>query len=161
MSLNKLGNNERKGSPACCSPRGYKELDMTERLSNNHHTPEVFNVSTNHWVNNFCLLLLLLSCISCVWLCANPWMEAHQAPLSLGFSRSRTMEWIAVSFSNAWKWKVKLKSLSRVWLFKTPWTVTYQAPPSMGFPRQEYWNGVPSPSPNFCLFNIKNRDPWL
>ena len=44
-------------------------------------------------------------------------------------------------------WKVKVKSLSRVWLFATPWTEAYQAPPSMGFPRQEYWSGLPFPSP--------------
>ena len=43
--------------------------------------------------------------------------------------------------------KVKVKSLSRVWLFVTPWTVAYKAPPSMGFSRQEYWSGLPFPSP--------------
>ena len=53
----------------------------------------------------------------------------------------------AISFSSAWKWKVKVKSLSHVWLFETPWTVAYQAPPSMGFSRQEYWSRVPLPSP--------------
>ena len=46
-----------------------------------------------------------------------------------------------------WKWKVKVKSLSRVWLFATPWTVAYQASLSMGFSRQEYWSGLPFPSP--------------
>ena len=50
---------------------------------------------------------------------------------------------VAISFSNAWKWKVKMKLLSRVWLLATPWTAAYQAPPSMGFSRQEYWSGVP------------------
>ena len=54
---------------------------------------------------------------------------------------------LAISFSNAWKWKVKVKSLSRVQLFATPWTAAYQAPPSMGFSRQEYWSRVPLPSP--------------
>ena len=49
------------------------------------------------------------------------------------------------------KWKVKVKSLSRVWLFTTPWTAAHQAPPSMGFSRQEYWSGVPSPSPTPSL----------
>ena len=73
-------------------------------------------------------------------------MAAHQASIS-GILQARTLEWIAISFSNAWKWKVKVKSLSRVWLFATPGTVAYQAPPSMGFPRQEYWSGVPLPSP--------------
>ena len=64
-----------------------------------------------------------------------------------GILQARTLEWVAISFSNAWKWKVKVKSLSRVWLLATPWTATYQAPPSMGFSRQEYWSGVPLPSP--------------
>ena len=62
--------------------------------------------------------------------------------------QARTLEWVAISFSNAWKWKVKVKSLSRVWLLATPWTAAYQAPPSMGFSRQDYWSGVPLPSPS-------------
>ena len=61
--------------------------------------------------------------------------------------QARTLEWVAISFSSAWKWKVKVKSLSRVWLLSTPWTAAHQAPPSMGFSRQEYWSGVPLPSP--------------
>ena len=64
-----------------------------------------------------------------------------------GILQARTLEWVAISFSNAWKWKVKVKSLSRLWLLATPWTAAYQAPPSMGFSRQEYWSGVPLPSP--------------
>ena len=64
-----------------------------------------------------------------------------------GILQARILEWVAISFSNAWKWKVKVKSLSRVRLLATPWTAAYQAPPSMGFPRQEYWSGVPLPSP--------------
>ena len=64
-----------------------------------------------------------------------------------GILQARTLEWVAISFSNVWKWKVKVKSLSRVQLLATPWTAAHQAPPSMGFSRQEYWSGVPSPSP--------------
>ena len=60
-----------------------------------------------------------------------------------GILQARTLEWVAIAFSNAWKWKVKVKSLSRVWLLATPWTTAYQAPPSMGFSRQEDWSGVP------------------
>ena len=60
-----------------------------------------------------------------------------------GILQARTLEWVAVSFSNAWKWKVNGKLLSRVQLLATPWTAAYQAPPSMGFSRQEYWSGVP------------------
>ena len=65
-----------------------------------------------------------------------------------GILQARTLEWVAITFSNVWKWKVKGKSLSRVQLLATPWTAAYQAPPSMGFARQEYWSGVPSPSPD-------------
>ena len=65
-----------------------------------------------------------------------------------GILQARILEWVAISFSNAWKWKVKVKSLSRVRLFETPWTAACQAPPSMGFSRQEYWSGVPLPSPS-------------
>ena len=63
-----------------------------------------------------------------------------------GILQARTLEWVAISFSNALKRKVKVKSLSRVRLFETPWTVAYQAPSSMGFSRQEYWSGLPLPS---------------
>ena len=64
-----------------------------------------------------------------------------------GILQARTLEWVAISFSNAWKWKVKVKLLSRVQLLVTPWTEAYQAPLSMGFSRQEYWSGVPLSSP--------------
>ena len=63
-----------------------------------------------------------------------------------GILQARILKWAAISFSNAWKWKVKVRSLSRVRLFVTPWTGAYQAPLSMGFSRQEYWSGMPSPS---------------
>ena len=78
-----------------------------------------------------------------------------------GILQARTMEWVAISFSNAWKWKVKVKSLSRVRILATPWTAAHQAPPSMGFSRQEYWSGVPLPSLSViskCLL-LKHRLP--
>ena len=87
------------------------------------------------------LLLLLLSHFSRVRLCATPQTAAHQAPPSLGILQARILEWVAISFSNAWKWKMKVKSLSRVRLFATPWTAAHQPPLSMGFSRQEYWSG--------------------
>ena len=75
--------------------------------------------------------------------------------------QARTLEWVAISFSNAWKWKLKVKSLSCIWLFATPWTAAYQAPPSMGFSRQEYCSGVPLPSleeswalKNWCFWTV-------
>ena len=75
-----------------------------------------------------------------------------------GILRARTLEWVVISFSNAWKWKLKVKSLSRVWLLLTPWTAAYQAPPSMGFSRQECWSGVPLPSPlspSYCTYSSR------
>ena len=72
-----------------------------------------------------------------------------------GILQARTLDWVAISFSNAWKWKVK--SLSRVQLFTTPWTAAYQVPPSMGFSRQEYWSGLPLPSPNLKVERVINR----
>ena len=68
-----------------------------------------------------------------------------------GILQARTLERVAISSSNAWKWKVKVKSLSRVQLLATPWTAAYQAPPSMGFSRQEYWGGLPLPSLNIYV----------
>ena len=74
-----------------------------------------------------------------------------------GILQAGTLEWVAISFSNAGKWKVKVKSLSRVRLLVTPWTAAYQAPPSMGFSRQEYWSGVPLPSLNTHCSNSKSN----
>ena len=68
-----------------------------------------------------------------------------------GILQARTLEWIAISFSNTWKWKVKGKSFSRVRLLATSWTAAYQTPPSMGFSRQDYWSGMPLPSPSHTL----------
>ena len=83
---------------------------------------------------------------SCVWLCDPIDSRPPGSPVP-GILQARTLEWVAISFSNARKWKVKGKSLSRVWLLATPRTAAYQAPLSMGFSRQEYWSGVPLPSP--------------
>ena len=83
---------------------------------------------------------------SCLTLCDPIDCSPPASPVP-GILQARTVEWVAISFSNAWKWKVKVKSLSRARLLATPWTAAYQAPPSMGFSRQEYWSGVPLPSP--------------
>ena len=60
-----------------------------------------------------------------------------------GILQARTLEWVAISFSSAWKWKVKVKLLNRIQLLATPWTAAYQVPLPMGFSRQEYWSGMP------------------
>ena len=81
---------------------------------------------------------------SCPTLCNSVDGSPSGSPVS-GILQARILEWVAIAFSNAWKWKVKVKSLSHVQLFATPWTAAYQAPPSMGFSRQEYGRGVPFP----------------
>ena len=80
--------------------------------------------------------------------CSPPGSSIH------GTLQARIVEWVAISFSNAWKCKVKVKSLSRVWLLATPWTAAHQAPLSMGLSSQEYWSGVPLPSPIFMSILI-------
>ena len=89
--------------------------------------------------------MLLLSHLSRVQLC-DPIDGSPPGSSIPGILQARTLEWIAISFSNVWKWKVKVKSLSRVQLFATPRTAAYQAPLSMGFSRQEYWSGLPLPA---------------
>ena len=85
------------------------------------------------------------SCFSCVWLC-DPIDGSPPGSPVLGILQAKTLEWVAISFCNAWKWKVKMKSFSRVRLVVTSWTAADQAPPPMRFSRQEYWSGLPLPS---------------
>ena len=87
---------------------------------------------------------------SCPTLC-DPIDGSPPGSVIPGILQARTLEWVAISFSNARKWKVKVKSLSLVRLLATPWTAAYQAPPSMGFSRQDYWSGVPLPSLSLSL----------
>ena len=96
------------------------------------------------------LLLLLLSRFSRVRLCDPIDGSPPGFPIP-GVLQARTLEWVAISFSKAWKWKVKVKSLSRVQFLATSWTAAYQAPLSMGSSRQKYWSGVPLPSPLYRL----------
>ena len=94
---------------------------------------------------------------SCLTLCDPLDGSPPGSPIP-GILQARTLEWVAISF-NAWKWKVKVKLLSRVRLLATPWAAAYQAPPSMGFSRQEYWSGVPLPSP--WTFKCKSLFEYL
>ena len=77
-----------------------------------------------------------------------------------GILQARTLEWVAMSYSSARKWKVKVKSLSCVRLLATPWTAAYQAPQSMGFSRQEYWSVVPLPSPIATAEDSNYANEW-
>jgi len=103
------------------------------------------------WFNNIVL-------VTAVWQHESAVRPHRQQPTRLpipGILQARTLEWVAISFSNAWKWKVKVKSLSHVRPSATPWTAAFQAPLSMGFSRQEYWSGVPLPSPIYTLLYVK------
>ena len=91
---------------------------------------------------------------SCLTLCNLMACSLLSSP-DQGILQARTLEWVAISFSNAWKWKMKVKSLSRVWFSATPWTAACQAPPSMGFSRQEYWSGLPLPSSHLLYTHIE------
>ena len=82
---------------------------------------------------------------SCPTLC-NPIVGSRPGSPIPGILQARTLEWVAISFFIARKWKVKVQLLSHVRLLVTPWTAAYQTPPPMGFSRQEYWSGVPLPS---------------
>ena len=98
---------------------------------------------------------------SCPTLCDPIDISPPGSPIP-GILQARTLEWVAISFSMHESEKVKVKSLSRVRLLATPWTATYPTPPSMGFSRQEYWSGVPLPSPMTNLGTIlTSRDITL
>ena len=96
---------------------------------------------------------------SCPTLC-NPIDGSPPGSAVPGILQTRTLEWVAIPFSNAWKWKVKGKLLSHVRLFTIPWTAAYQVPLSMGFSRQEYWSGLPLPSPKVSAASFKSRMGW-
>ena len=120
---------------------GYSWLTMLWQF-------RVNSKGTQSYIYLYHICLLLLSHFSHVWLC-DPMDGSPPGSPVPGILQARTLEWVAISFSNAWKWKVKMKLLSCVRPSVTPWTAAFQAPPSMGFSRQEYWSGVPLPSPLF------------
>ena len=141
------------------SPWVCKESGMTEQLSLTHFFPDfVWNilhiVSLYSKMNIWCDIIIQVSdhccCCCCVASVLSNSVRPHRRQPTRhpdpGILQARTLEWVAISFSNAWKWKVKVKSLSRVQHLATPWTAAYQALPSMGFSRQKYWSGVPLPS---------------
>ena len=110
------------------------------------HTWVLFLTLVTRWTHTAAAAAKSLQ--SCLTLCDPTDGSPPGSPVP-GILQARTLEWAAISFSNAWKWKVKVKLLSRVRLCVTPWTAAHHAPPSMGFSRQEYWSGV-------TLGNFKN-----
>ena len=125
----------------------------SQGLSNSHLKAHPPYRQTALWLRAWKLMqshfyMPLSHCCQVASVVSNSVWPHRQQPTRLpvpGILQARTPEWVAISFSNAWKWKVKVKSLSRVWLFATSWTAAHQAPPSMGFSRQECWSGVPLP----------------
>ena len=117
------------------------------------------NLHSHQWCRRGFPFLRILSAAaaakslqSCPTLCDPQDSSPPGSPVP-GILQARTLEWVTSSFSNAWKWKVKVKSLSHIGLLATPWTAAYQAPPSIGFSRQEYWSGVPLPSPKLSYLS--------
>ena len=172
-----LGVGDGQESLACCSPWCCKESDTTEQLNwtDADGGTGLWNQQgdQSYRVESVCVCLCGLhshfflvtaavpaakSLQSCRTLCDPIDGSPPGSPIS-GILQARILEWVAISFSNAWKWKVKVKSLSRVQLFTTPWTAAYQAPSPMGFSRQEYWSGLPLPSPfsNYYLSKEENK----
>ena len=108
-----------------------------QKLSTNLTLYEAY---TNHWTNlrraettkkkefNLDAATAAKSHQSCLTLC-DPIVGSPPGSPVPGILQARTLEWVDISLSNAWKWKGKVKSLGRVWLFETPWTVAHQAPP--------------------------------
>ena len=135
---------------ACQGSVGKKQLEGWPLMLPLQQWGTTEEWSTLRWFDRLLevLLLLLLSRFSqsCLTLCDPIDGSSPGFPVP-GILQARTLEWVAISFSSAWKWKVKVKSLSHVGLLATPWTAAYQAPLSTGFSRQEYWSGVPLPSP--------------
>jgi len=109
-----------------------------------------------HWLVKVAVAATAKLLQSCPTLC-DPIDGSPPGSLVPGILQARTLEWVAISFSNAGKWKVRVRSLSRVRLLATPWTAASQAPPSMGFSRQEYWSGVPSWELAGPLFKVRNK----
>ena len=100
------------------------------------------------WIQStweLCETMLLLSCFSRVRLCDPIDGSPPSSPIP-GILQARTLEWVAISFSSGWKWKVKVKSLSCVRL-SNPKDCSLSGSSVHGFFRQEYWSGVPLPSP--------------
>ena len=155
-------NKEEAGFGLCSHSLPTPALNSNCQLIRHFHL-QIPQVPQNSMFQHiFFYLLVLLSRFSRVRLCCDPIDGSPPGSPVPGILQVRTLEWVAISFSNAWKWKVKVKSLSHVQLSATPWTVAYQAPLSMGLSRQEYWSGVPLPSPGDLPDpGVKPRSPAL
>ena len=135
-------------SPSACANSNSAPLTLQTAHLNSKLFPQ----------DQACAAVAAKSLQSCPTLCDPIDGSPPRSPIP-GILQARTLEWVAISFSNAWKWKVKVKSHSHIRLLVTPWTAAYQAPPSMRFSRQEYWSRVPLPSPA-CAKLLQNLTLW-
>ena len=120
-------------------------------LSPSSNILQLFPASLLPEYGNYIVAAAAKSLQSCPTLCDPVDGSLPGSPVP-GILQARKLEWVAISFSSVWKWKVTVKSLSHVWLLATPWTAAYQSPPSVGLSRREYWSGVPLPISN-CKFH--------
>ena len=130
------------------------KVNISSSRTNGNHVLS----KTMQWEHSITSVMFLLCYAKSLQLCPTLCDPTDGSPPGSpipGILQARTLEWVAISFSNAWKWKVKMKSLSHVRLLATPWTAAYQAPPSMEFSRQEYWSRVLLPSPDVPAKNAK------
>ena len=133
-----------------CQCKWHYSLDSCMWLSNIPLYTHIYVCVCIYIHTHTCIYAAAKSLQSCPTLC-DPIDGSPPGSSVPGILQARTLEWVAISFSNVWKWKVKVKSLSCVWPSVTPWTAAFQAPLSMGFSRQEYWSGIPLPSPT-CTY---------
>ena len=132
-------------------PGGLQSLGL-QRVRHDWVTNTCISIRTKKELSRFLIAAVAAKLLQrCPTLC-DPIERSPPGSLIPGILQTRTLEWVVISFSNAWKRKVKVKLFSRVWLLATLWTAAYQAPP-MGISRQEYWSGLPLPSPHTILIS--------
>ena len=134
-------------------PDSYKDWELKEK-----RVAEDEMVREHHWLSGHAAAAAK-SLQLCPTLCDPIDSSPPGSPVP-GILQARTLEWVAIPFSNAWKWNVKVKSLSHVWLLATPWTAAHQVPQSMGFCRQEYQSGVPLPSLQWTWVWANSTRQW-
>ena len=140
-------------SPPASSVHGISQARILEWVA-------IFFSRGSSWPRDQTRISIAAAAAKSFQLCLTLWDPMDCSPpgsLVPGILQARTPEWVAISFSKAWKWKVKVRSLSGVWLLATPWTADYQAPPSMGFSGQQYWSGVSLPSPRISIRQVLKR----
>ena len=127
-----------RDSQECCPTPQFKSISFS--VFSFLYSPTLTSIH-DYWKNHAAAKSLQ----SCPTLCDPIDGSPPGSPVP-GILQARRLEWVAISFSNTWKWK-----WSRVRLLAIPWTTACQAPTSMGPSRQEYWSGLPLPSPIYVI----------